>query len=823
MQRILPIIIAAFFALGCNSPEKIEEEKINALSFSLEISNEGIKSLESDREQAIKNKVLTSDLLSWVKADLIFEEEKIPVKVRLKGDWPDHLKGHKWSLRVKVKSEEYVLGMKEFSFQAPETRGDLNEWVYHKFLEKEDILTTKYEFCNLSINGVSKGVFALEEHFTKLLLERQKRREGPIVKFNEDPLWQSRVINEGKTVGGVEFARSASVDVFSAKKTYSRPTLNKQYNIARNLLYQEQFMMAKTSDIYDVDRLAKFLAITDITKSYHGWYYHNQRWYYNGVTGKLEPIGFDGYMGKKQDYWDERPFLGYINEKGESPFLNGNFSIEPFKDSLFVDRYFYYLEEYFSISYLDKLQAEISNELLEYQELIGSERADYKYDNGLLAANLAKIKERSELKNHRTEYMNFPFQKMEINRSAEVAMPVNNASIVVYRSSEGSYDLLNVHYWNITIKGIGDEGNPNGEEMIVQAYKELDTPSWTKYINEHKGDKIYYTVEGIDSIFWSDIIPQSAPKFYSPMQELLEIRLNQLCKVQGNKIVIPTGEYSLSDNIIIPKGYEFHIEAGTVLDMINGAKIISYSPVYAVGTKEKRIKITSSDSTANGFTVLQANKESHLEYVEFSKMNTLNYKGWILTGSVSFYESDVSVSNCAFVSNQCEDALNIIRSTFVVDSSLFKNVFSDAFDGDFCVGKVLNSTYENIGNDAIDFSGSDIYVENCIMTGIGDKGISIGENSSVEAVNTSISGAAIGVSAKDLSTGKIHKVNFTDCKYGFAIYQKKPEFGPASIVAKSIEFREVKNEFILDKSSKIELNGAESTGSKKIEIDALFY
>ena len=71
MQRILPIIIAAFFALGCNSLDKIEEEKINSLSFSLEISNEGIKSLENDREQAIKNQVLTSDLLSWVKADLI--------------------------------------------------------------------------------------------------------------------------------------------------------------------------------------------------------------------------------------------------------------------------------------------------------------------------------------------------------------------------------------------------------------------------------------------------------------------------------------------------------------------------------------------------------------------------------------------------------------------------------------------------------------------------------------------------------------------------------------------------------------------------------
>jgi len=649
MLRISPIIIAAFFVLGCNVSEKKEEEKINSLSFSLEISNEGIKSLENDRAQAIKNKVLTSDLLSWVKADLIFEGERIPVKVRLKGDWPDHLKDNKWSLRVKVKSEDYVLGMKEFSFQAPETRGDLSEWVYHKFLEKEDILTTRYEFCDLSINGVSKGVFALEEHFTKLLLERQKRREGPIVKFNEDPLWQSRVINQGKTVGGVEFARSASVDVFSEKKTHSRPTLNKQYNIARNLLYQEQFMKAKTSDIYDVDRLAKFLAIKDITKSYHGWYYHNQRWYYNGVTGKLEPIGFDGYMGKKQDYWDDRPFLGYINEKGESPFLNGNFSIEPFKDSIFVDRYFYYLEEYFSIDYLDKLQIEISNKLLEYQELIGSERADYQYDQGLLAANLTKIKKRCELKNYRNAYMNFPFQSMEIKQSVEVAIPVNNVSIVAYRSAEGHYDLLNVHYRNITILGIGDDRNPKGSKLILQAYKELDTPSWSTYMNENKGDKIYYTTEGIDSIFCSDIIPQSAPKFYSPMQEVLEIGLNQLCNVQGDKIVIPTGEYSLSANIIIPKGYEFHIEAGTVLDMINGAKIISYSPVYAMGTKEKRIKIISSDSSANGFTVLQANKESRLENVDFSNMNTLNYKGWILTGSVTFYESDVSVSNCSFI------------------------------------------------------------------------------------------------------------------------------------------------------------------------------
>ena len=327
----------------------------------------------------------------------------------------------------------------------------------------------------------------------------------------------------------------------------------------------------------------------------------------------------------------------------------------------------------------------------------------------------------------------------------------------------------------------------------------------------------------IDSIFYSEIVRHPAPEFYSPMQELSKGGLNKICRKEGKKIIIPKGDYQLSDNVIVPKGFEFHIEAGTTIDLIKEAKIISYSPVYAIGTASQKIKITSTDSTANGFTILQADKESKMRYVDFSNLNTLNYKGWILTGAVSFYESDVSISNCSFVSNQCEDALNIIRSTFVVDSSLFRYVYSDAFDGDFCIGKVLNSSYENIGNDAIDFSGSDIYVENCQMTNVGDKGISIGENSSVEVVNTNITNAALGISAKDLSTGKIRNVKMTGCRYGFAIFQKKPEFGPASAIAEEIEFIDVKNKFVLDKGSKLILNDQENVGDKKIDIDALFY
>ena len=62
----------------------------------------------------------------------------------------------------------------------------MHEWFAHKIFEYEDILTTRYIFVPVIINGEKKGVYALEEHFDKQLLEHRKRREGPIVKFDEN-------------------------------------------------------------------------------------------------------------------------------------------------------------------------------------------------------------------------------------------------------------------------------------------------------------------------------------------------------------------------------------------------------------------------------------------------------------------------------------------------------------------------------------------------------------------------------------------------------------------------------------------------------------
>ena len=112
--------------------------------------------------------------------------------MRLKGDEVDHLRGKKWSYRVKVKGDRTLLGLKVFSLQHPGTRNYLDEWFYHQLLEREDVLSLRYSFVHLTLNGKDMGIYALEEHFAKQLVEHHQRREGPIVRFDEDVLGPSK-------------------------------------------------------------------------------------------------------------------------------------------------------------------------------------------------------------------------------------------------------------------------------------------------------------------------------------------------------------------------------------------------------------------------------------------------------------------------------------------------------------------------------------------------------------------------------------------------------------------------------------------------------
>jgi hypothetical protein len=170
---------------------------------------------------------------------------------------------------------------------------------------------------------------------------------------------------------------------------------------------------------------------------------------------------------------------------------------------------------------------------------------------------------------------------------------------------------------------------------------------------------------------------------------------------------------------------------------------------------------------------------------------------------VTFYESPVAISDSQFVGNRSEDALNIVRSEFSIDNTLFSETFSDAFDADFTKGKIADSYFLKAGNDAIDASGSIIEIQNISINGAGDKGLSVGERSQVSAAGIQIKNAQIAVASKDNSQITLQDITVSDSVTGLTAYRKKSEFGPASMEVHGLEMTAVTAPYLVEMHSRV--------------------
>ncbi|MEL6945041.1 MAG: right-handed parallel beta-helix repeat-containing protein, partial [Bacteroidota bacterium] len=392
--------------------------------------------------------------------------------------------------------------------------------------------------------------------------------------------------------------------------------------------------------------------------------------------------------------------------------------------------------------------------------------------------------------------------------------PKDEYSLLARKSEDGKLKVSNRHALPIEIVGYGDKENEPvynlKKPIFLHSHAIEEAPEWEALELPAPAQYLFFRVAGLEEIYGGKINNWSTPELKSPTQLAMSfepIKSNNLYQVVDNQVLFPQGKYVIDKDILIPKGYEVYVEAGTILDFINQAAFISKSPIYLMGKADEAIKIYSSDGTGNGFTILQADKRSKLSHVLFEGWNTLQKGNWQLTGGVTFYESNADVEHCAFQRNHCEDALNFVRSEFTLRYSRIANTFADGLDADFCEGTLYKVRFEDTGNDASDFSDSAITIDDCEIFRAGDKGISVGEAARVYVKKVWIDGAVNGVASKDLSKLTIDDIMVKNCTNGFAAYQKKPEFGSASIVVKKYRQENVEHLYQIEQGSSLVLEG----------------
>ena len=182
----------------------------------------------------------------------------------------------------------------------------------------------------------------------------------------------------------------------------------------------------------------------------------------------------------------------------------------------------------------------------------------------------------------------------------------------------------------------------------------------------------------------------------------------------------------------------------------------------------------------------------------------------------------MSFKKCIFNQNQSEDFLNLIHSKYEISDSYFKSAQSDAVDSDYSNGTIINSIFTDIGNDAMDFSGSISELSKLSFDRVGDKVLSAGEMSKISGKHIDIINAEIGITSKDLSEVSISDLKIKDTRLGFAVFQKKEEYGASQATISGLEMTNVDFLHLVDLNSTLTLNGTDVI-SKRSKVENLLY
>ena len=286
--------------------------------------------------------------------------------------------------------------------------------------------------------------------------------------------------------------------------------------------------------------------------------------------------------------------------------------------------------------------------------------------------------------------------------------------------------------------------------------------------------------------------------------------LNYFTLADSNKLFLKNRSSVIKEKIIIPENLLVQLSEGQSINFIETGSIFSYSPFEINGTKEKLVRIYSSDSSGQGLHLIQGNGTSKINYLEFinqsSYLDSNKNNRRILPSAFTVYGGKVSINHCIFKNLTSEDAVNLFRCKYDFVDSKIENTFSDALDADFSTGIINKSYFINCGNDGVDISGGFLSLTNCYFNNILDKAISAGEESVLNASNCIIENSDMGLISKDLSLAKSKNNIFSNCEIAYCAFQKKGEFGPGNITVKKDSLINCSIAHLIETKSKLVIN-----------------
>jgi hypothetical protein len=778
----------------------------------IDIKHRHYEKIREARDKAVARGQITSDLKEYIPATIRYGDRVYDAKLRLKGEWVDHVTSDKWSFAIRLKRGEALDGMTEFSVQHPRTRAYINEWVYHRALEREDVPGLRYRFVSVTINGRDHGVYALEERLSKQTVElHHHRRQGVIVRFDADYVYAPhphvRGVMDRDFEIDIQGETSAALMVYDEEDfADSDPGLARQAAVARNLLSAFRMGRLETHQVFDVDKLAMYFALSELNGSIvtiDDW--SDKRFLYNPVSSRLEPIGLEGAHETLLQLLG-----GRFNGTTPDP---DRFHMRIFSDPVFYRRYVAALDRVSDPEYVRELFDDIGAELDRQIRFIQRESPHRGFDREEIHRNArfirASLRPRDGMRAYRLAAAP---GRCTLEMASIQQFPIE---LVGVASAEG----VRLSALDHTLPGKPIGGLPVYEPVSFEIAAGGDCA---------QASVIEYRLLGLEDTREAEIV--AGVRFDDTVLASGLLRLSSNVEAfdwldvdeEARTLSARPGRWRIDRPLIVPEGYVLQLGPGVEIDLGSGASILSRSPVAWRGTEEVPVVIESSDGTGQGVFVTKASQRSYLQHVVFRNLSAPAKDGWELTGAVTFHRSPVAIDGVEFLDNRSEDSLNLIQTEFTMKGTHFRGAPSDAFDGDFVSGRIETSSFLEIAGDAIDFSGSRIEVDRLRMRNVADKAVSAGEQTELAGGRIDVEGAGIGVAAKDLSQVDLTQVQVRQSWVGIAAFQKKKEFGPGSVRVRGYVGEGLELPRLIEFGSSAEVDGEVFAGDRG-DVKALIY
>lgn len=613
----------------------------------IQVEERDLAVLERTVEEARERGVILPEGRPYVPARVGIGVDTVKARLRIKGKMTDHVKGSKWSFRVQVRKDGGVMGMRRFSLQHPGTRNYLCEWLYHRMMKGEGVIALRYGFLRVHFNGEDLGVYAYEEHFGPELLAHNGRVEGPIFRFDPALYWQHR-LNEMEGVRYDEpFAayQAAALDPFGSKAMAKDPEALRLFEEASTLMDAFRHGRLPASEVFDVDRIARRHAILDLIGGHHSMDWSDVKFHYDPVLQRIEPVAYESFSaGRIRTLAGSGRYVGRFDPRQD---LHDAY----FNDEAIFRAYVHHLERVSRRSYLDSVFRVLGPALDTASAVLYREFPYKELDRSVYYHNQDIIRRLLDVPKGFHAYR----QGVSGDTLLIMVVPVEKLPMEIHGLRLVDGTIVPPVAPSIVPVRRGGPGSPLPLRFVVPD---------TALVAPRKNMAIEYGVLGASVRKALDVFPhglyEELPLRPFSTRRAPDMGEHPFVGVDEARrtVFLRSGRWRVHKDLVIPAGYRVEAASPLELDLVEGARIISRSPIILRGSEEVPIRIHSSDGAGSGLLV-NTKGRSEWRHVSLGPMGKAK-EG--MDASVVFQEGEVRMEHVTLFGDTGRTLLMLVRS-----------------------------------------------------------------------------------------------------------------------------------------------------------------